>query len=91
MNLDLLNGSFEFFGGVLNFLNIRKLWKDRSLTGISWPVTIWFTLWGASNLIYYPNLHQWISFTGGILIFVTNAIWLYGIWKFGLYKSTKPA
>ena len=74
--LDLINGGFEFFSGVLQILNIIRLVKDKKVQGISIVPFIFFTLWGYWNLAYYPLLGQTLSFAGGILIVTTNTIWL---------------
>jgi hypothetical protein len=76
MYSDLINGIFEGGGAILLTLSIRKLLKDKKVAGISYaPVTFW-TVWGYWNLFYYPSLHQWASFIGGIGVVVMNTIWL---------------
>ena len=73
---DIINGSFEFIGGLLYIINIVKLVKDKEVKGVSWVPTAFFTTWGAWNIYYYPSLDQWFSFWGGICIFLTNATWI---------------
>lgn len=73
---DLVNGLFEIVGGLTQVLNIRQLMRDKQVKGVSWPVTGFFTAWGLWNLLYYPHLEQWFSFFGGILLVLTNSIWL---------------
>lgn len=73
---DLINGLFEVLGGILCFGNIIKLWKDKIVFGVYWPVTAFFSLWGMWNLYYYPSLGQWYSFYGGVLLVVGNSIWV---------------
>jgi hypothetical protein len=72
---DIINGSFECFGGVFLCLNIKTLLRDKRVTGIHWGSTIFFTSWGLWNLFYYPHLGQMLSFAGGIFICVANIIW----------------
>jgi hypothetical protein len=76
MHNDLINGCFELFGGLLFIINIVKLIKDKKINGVSWVPTMFFTLWGAWNLHYYPSLGQMYSFWGGVIIFIVNFIWL---------------
>lgn len=73
---DLVNGLFEFGGAITSFINVRSIRRDKKVLGIHWSTYLFFTSWGIWNLIYYPSLNQYFSFTGGVLIVVGNAIWL---------------
>lgn len=79
---DLINGAFEFFGGAVNWLNVRQLLKDKKLRGVSKIPTIVFSAWGLWNLYYYPFLGQWASFTGGLIIVGANLTWCCIAWKY---------
>lgn len=73
---DLINGLFESIGGVLLFLNVLRIVKDKRVQGLSLiPVSFW-SLWGFWNLFYYPHLDQWVSFAGGLLVVGMNTIWV---------------
>ena len=85
MTPDLINGLFEFFGGTLILLNIVQLYKHKTIQGVHWLPTLFFTSWGLWNLYFYPSLDQWYSFIGGLWIVVTNSIWLIQI----IYYKTK--
>jgi len=54
MNIDIINGSFELFGGILYLLNIKALYISKKVEGISLLPTVFFTSWGLWNLFYYP-------------------------------------
>jgi|HubBroStandDraft_6_1064221.scaffolds.fasta_scaffold765450_1 hypothetical protein len=73
---DAINGAFEAFGGLMNMVNVLRIYRDKGYRGISIIPTVFFTAWGFWNLAYYPMLHQWMSFTGGLLIVVANTIWV---------------
>lgn len=73
---DLINGLFELFGAYFTWRNAWQLHLDRSIKGVYWPTTVFFTLWGGWNLIYYPALQQWASFIGGIALVAGNVIWV---------------
>lgn len=73
---DLMNGLFEFFGACMIWLNVMALVKDRQVRGVNWKVTGFFWSWGIWNLYYYPSLHQWASFAGGVWICIANFVWL---------------
>lgn len=79
---DLINGLFEIISGLLSFINIKKLLKDKQLKGISWIPVIFFTLWGLWNLYYYPSLNQILSLIGGMFILSSNLVWLILVFYF---------
>lgn len=76
MTPDAINGAFEVVGGVCIWLNVRRLAKDKRISGIDWRVTGFFWAWGIWNLFYYPSLDQWASFAGGMVICAGNFVWL---------------
>ena len=73
---DLVNGSFEIFGGFFILISCVKLLREKKVRGVSWVHITYFTLWGFWNLAYYPHLEQWISLVGTILIVFMNCFWL---------------
>lgn len=76
MTPDLINGAFEMIGGLLSFLNIWRLWREKRVAGVSLTPVFFFSLWGLWNLFYYPHLGQIFSFIGGLVVLTANAIWL---------------
>jgi hypothetical protein len=74
---DLINGAFETLGSPFILVSAWRLYKDKEVKGVSLLTPTFFFSWGIWNLYYYPYLDQWISFTGGILIALSNALWLY--------------
>jgi hypothetical protein len=77
MTPDAVNGAFEAFGGTMNMVNVLRLYRDKGYAGISILPTMFFTVWGLWNVaVYYPGLHQWCSFAGGLLIVAANVIWV---------------
>lgn len=76
MSPDVINGLFEFSGGMLMFNNCRVLYKQKMVRGVSKLTTAFFSVWGLWNLFYYPHLGQWWSFAGGVSIVTFNTIWL---------------
>jgi hypothetical protein len=73
---DLINGLFEFVGGLALSRNIVALYRDKKIRGVSLAPTFFFTSWGFWNLYFYPSLHQWLSFAGGLIPAIVNVIWL---------------
>lgn len=86
---DLVNGCFEASGGWFIYQSIKKLYRDKSVRGVSWKHVAFFSTWGYWNLFYYPHLDQWLSFAGGVGIVITNTIWLLQIaYYLGLENKT---
>ena len=83
MRSDLVNGLFEAIGALFVWINIRTIWKDKGYKGVHWLPAIFFNSWGVWNLYFYPHLHQWWSFSGGLFMVITNTIWVGLMFKFG--------
>jgi uncharacterized membrane protein YfcA len=73
---DVINGSYEFVGGIFLLINCLKLYKDKKVRGVTLSAAAFFATWSWWNLYYYPSLNQWYSFAGGLLIAITNASWV---------------
>lgn len=76
MNSDLINGGFETTGAILTFVSIHKLYHSKRTDGVSWMPILVFTLWGYWNLFYYPELGQWASLSGAVLMTFANSVWV---------------
>ncbi len=74
--MDATNAIFELIGALLIIINIRKVLEDGEVKGVSPIPVTFFTLWGFWNIFYYPYLGQWLSFIAGIIMFITNTIWV---------------
>jgi len=73
---DTINGLFELIGSWFTWKNAYVLYQEKKITGVYWPTTLFFTLWGIWNLLYYPMLNQWFSFIGGVFLVLGNIIWI---------------
>lgn len=76
MTPDIVNGLFEFAGGVFILNHCRVLYRAKKVNGVSIISTIFFLAWGLWNLFYYPSLQQWFSFYGGIFLASSNILWI---------------
>ena len=72
---DGLNGAFEVLGGFFILPSIFRLWRDKSVKGVSVIHIFYFSAWGYWNLYYYPHLNQWFSVTGAALLALINSFW----------------
>ena len=79
---DIINGTYEAFGGLVILLNVLRIRKDKQVRGVNALTTVFFTTWGFWNLYYYPHLNQWFSFAGGLFIVFSNSLWLYYAYKY---------
>lgn len=73
---DIINGLFESLGALALWQNCAALERDKSVRGVDWRATAFFSAWGLWNLFFYPHLEQWASFVGGMLIVGVNLYWL---------------
>ncbi len=73
---DFINGCFELFGGLSVLNHCRVLYKEKQVHGVSILSTIFFSSWGFYNIYFYPHLHQWWSFAGGLSIMSANLLWI---------------
>ncbi len=76
MNPDLINSLFEFMGCLFVLNNVRILYNDKEVKGVSVVSTLGFTLWGFWNLYYYPHLNQMLSFAAAVLIVLVNIVYV---------------
>jgi len=76
MNPDMINGAYEGLGALFVLATCRNLWKSKQPWGVSLLGIAFFTSWGVWNLYYYPHLHQWFSFVGGVCIVTCNCIYI---------------
>lgn len=94
---DVGNGIFETGGAWFTWMNFIKLRQDRVIKGVYWPATVFFTIWGLWNLVYYPSLGQWFSFVGGAVLVAGNVAWsAYAFWLWAItpversFKDSRP-
>lgn len=76
MNPDYFNAFFEGVGALLTWMNVVRLCRDRKVSGVYWPVTAFWSAWGAWNIAYYPMLGQWWSAAAGLVLCVGNTVWV---------------
>ena len=82
MSPDLINGLFEFAGSMAILVDIRKLYIDKEVKGVYWPLRSFFLVWGVWNLYFYGYYdHAW-SFWGGIMMTACNLTWSILAWKY---------
>jgi hypothetical protein len=79
---DLIQGLFGFVGGLITWMNVRQVLKDKRVKGVHWIPTMFFTIWGLWNLYYYPHYGHTLSFVGGLFITLGNAVWVYLLLKY---------
>ncbi len=84
---DGVNGAFELVSGLLLWNNVRILYRDKQVRGVSIVTTAVFALWGYWNLYYYPSLGQWLSLAGGLSVVLANTAWVGLAWR---YRRGKP-
>jgi uncharacterized membrane protein YfcA len=76
MSPDLTNGLFELGGSIALLANIVRLYRDKRAHGVTWYSMLFFFMWAAWNLYYYPTLEQWWSFAGGVCMLASLTVWI---------------
>ncbi len=74
--MDEVNALFELGGGVLLWLNVKSLWKDKQVRGVSFAPFAFYLGWGIWNLFYYPALGQIWSAIAGVNVVLANLAWV---------------
>jgi hypothetical protein len=83
---DLINGGYEFIGGIAVWYNVLAIIKDKGYAGVRISTMGFFTSWSLWNLYYYPHLHQWASFFGGLSIGIANLLFIIAMLHYGRKK-----
>lgn len=87
---DLINGLFEAGAVAFVALNVREVWRHRRVAGVHWLATMFFFGWGLWNVFFYSHLDQWFSFSAGICLCLTNAVYLFSICRFWDWRRNPP-
>lgn len=73
---DLINSGFELGAGLLLWINVYKLYKDKKVRGVHVAPTFLFASWGLWNIYFYSSLGLNFSFLAGIVVFFANITWV---------------
>jgi hypothetical protein len=73
---DFVNSLFESIGAYGAWRNAYQLYKDQKISGVFWPLYLFYFGWGCWNLLYYPSLGQTFSFVGGAVLTTGNLAWV---------------
>lgn len=76
MTPDAINACFELVGGLMLFLNCRRLYLDKHLAGVSVAPTAFFAVWGAWNVYFYSATGNVLSGAAGVLLLLVNLLWV---------------
>ncbi len=82
MTPDIVNSLFEAGAVFATGLSVGKLLHDKKVAGIHWLQVGFFTVWGLWNIVYYPMLGQWWSFSAGVGLVLMNALYLILLLKY---------
>ncbi len=82
MTVDVINGLYEFGGAIMCSMHVKQILKDKKTRGVAWAPFVFFASWGLWNLIYYPAVDCWWSFTGGVALVSVNLFYCVLMWKY---------
>jgi len=73
---DKVNSSLLGLSAILLAMNVRQLYQDKTVRGVSlWPVVL-YDVWGIWDLYYFPSLNQWFSMCASFIACCINTVWL---------------
>ncbi len=74
---DLITTGFNLAAGAFVMLNVRRVWRDREVAGVSLWAVAFFTTWGLWNVaVFYPSVGCSASVVGGMGAFLSNTVYL---------------
>lgn len=73
--MDTLNALFEVSAGFFILFSILRLHREKSAAGVSVVTIVFFSVWGYWNLLYYPSVGHWWSFTGAAGVALANTVY----------------
>lgn len=74
---DLINGGFELGAGIMQWTNVRALYRDREVRGMNVWSVVFFNVWGLWSFYYYAGyLWQPMSWLGNLAIISANLAWV---------------
>ena len=82
--LDLVNALFETVGAVLTWRDVRILFRDKHVAGVSWWARGWWGMWGAFNVVYYYGVGHPLSMYAGAVLTLGNLAWTYMAMRYTL-------
>jgi len=89
MSNDLINGLFESIGGILIWLNVVSILKDKEVKGVNLWASLFYSIWAVWSLFYYGALSQWWSLIGDAVILGGNVIWLWLAIRYKYFPEEK--
>jgi hypothetical protein len=73
---DVTQAFWELGSAVFSVLNIIAIRRSKSVAGVHWAPTAFFSAWGVYNLWFYTALHLPLAYWAGLAITCTNFCWL---------------
>jgi hypothetical protein len=73
---DIVNALFEFGAVFALWLHIKRLMKDKAVSGVSILATAFFSAWGYWNIFFYPHNGLLLSGIAGAAVALLNTIYV---------------
>lgn len=90
LNPDYTQAFWELGSACFQLPNVFAIRKSKSISGIHWYATAFFTAWGIYNLWFYTALNLPTAYWAGLAITAVNLLWLghlcYYAWRRGKSK-----
>jgi hypothetical protein len=76
LNPDLTQAAFEAGSACFQVMNVRAIRKHKTVKGVHWTPTAFFTAWGIYNLWFYAVIGLPLAWWAGLGITLVNMVWL---------------
>lgn len=80
--IDLINSLFISGAIIAAYLDLRQVWRDRAVRGITAATSVLFTMWPVWDLYYYHCLGQFVSMFACLVLVCMRATWAISAWYF---------
>ena len=77
MRNDIIQACFNIGGAIAISSSIIKLYQEKIVRGVHWPMMIFFMSWSSYNIYFYSFLEQSYSFYAGFSILTAEITYLY--------------
>jgi hypothetical protein len=74
--LDQINSLFPLLSVLFILNNVRVLFKEKDVRGVSIISVAFFSIWALWNVLYYHLIGQDASFYASMLVVIANSVWL---------------
>lgn len=73
---DMMMGLIQVTSAGFLGVSVLQLFRKKYVSGVSAVTVSFWVAWGLWDLYYFPSLHQWWAFGGGVVVTMMNALYV---------------